>query len=949
MFLFSRLSARTPEVVLTILIFSLSSGVLGGILFYMDSAAPNVLADMTSEVALDMEVSMTSAFYNQNVTTVEEIKSSVAERDYVVDAEDVVVAQIYDYWEEHYEYQRKAFLGISQDALGNFPEAVTVSDGVLALNDNSCLVEESAFSCNNLEIGSVYMLNLHFYDANWNQVFLNLSFTVAGTFESSIYLQSIYPSRAESTYLHLITTKDAVRSVFSMLGPDYYNGISDKIWVRFDKAQIAGADAATMADYLRDVKSAIEQTHLPLVHVRFEDFALLQSVFEYSAWFTSIRTIALSFSMPAIIMGIMLVRYNGRLVEDARRRDVGTLKTRGASGWQAFSWVLTSALVVGFIGSLGAILTGILGALLSGSVRELLVFDPRKLQGFGVLLQPLSVASVFLFSFSVGLLVAIPAAVKALMMSAVEAHRVLSQETLTEKEKMGSASVDILAVAMSSYLLLSIFGVMASPYYSSTSLFMAIVLIPLLAIFLFFFTRLFARHTARVKSSVLKKLERPSGVVGSRLASRTVMMFKKSETIGTMFIAMVFIAGFFVAISSTTGTVHMNHVYMFETGGDLAVEFNSGMDNITLDILDNMTRVNGVQGATPIMRTTGQALYWQASPWGARTYMNRTLSVFGVEPDTWLDTAFWLDYFTLEGSPRSSVLRLSEPGSDSISGLTSFRPVARYETDSSGWTYYPIFAPSLDLQLFSSGGWNNITQCEISDVLASRRDDSYSATKYLTGEPDEMDFVVVNIDYMHQCLNTSSITKVILKTTPRANYTRIMAELFEIAPHSISTITSAQEKIDNLQETRSTQTVYGAYTLNLLFSLVYLTFGMAIVSTVRVRNLRKQFSILRALGTDSSSIMKGFLVETAVGVILAAGTGAFIGVTLSFLVLDIPLVYTGTQTFSMWYRLPVLLQVPFILVTAIIFLTLTISQGTMYYVMRRTLNLNIAEEIQYLE
>ena len=43
MFLFARLSARAPEVITTLLIFSLSSGVLGGILFYMDSTAPTVL------------------------------------------------------------------------------------------------------------------------------------------------------------------------------------------------------------------------------------------------------------------------------------------------------------------------------------------------------------------------------------------------------------------------------------------------------------------------------------------------------------------------------------------------------------------------------------------------------------------------------------------------------------------------------------------------------------------------------------------------------------------------------------------------------------------------------------------------------------------------------------------------------------------------------------------
>ncbi|MHA1851291.1 MAG: hypothetical protein ACTSW8_08550, partial [Candidatus Thorarchaeota archaeon] len=63
MFLFSRLSSRAPEVLTTLLIFALSSGVLGGILFYMDSTGPDVLNDMTSEIPIDMEVTFTTSFY----------------------------------------------------------------------------------------------------------------------------------------------------------------------------------------------------------------------------------------------------------------------------------------------------------------------------------------------------------------------------------------------------------------------------------------------------------------------------------------------------------------------------------------------------------------------------------------------------------------------------------------------------------------------------------------------------------------------------------------------------------------------------------------------------------------------------------------------------------------------------------------------------------------------
>ena len=50
MFLLSRLMSQAPQVALTLVVFSLASGVLGGVLIYMDSAGPDVLDDLTENV-----------------------------------------------------------------------------------------------------------------------------------------------------------------------------------------------------------------------------------------------------------------------------------------------------------------------------------------------------------------------------------------------------------------------------------------------------------------------------------------------------------------------------------------------------------------------------------------------------------------------------------------------------------------------------------------------------------------------------------------------------------------------------------------------------------------------------------------------------------------------------------------------------------------------------------
>ncbi|MFW9844611.1 MAG: FtsX-like permease family protein, partial [Candidatus Thorarchaeota archaeon] len=680
-----------------------------------------------------------------------------------------------------------------------------------------------------------------------------------------------------------------------------------------------------------------------------DEFELIGAVHAFSSWSVSMRAIALAFSIPSVIMGAMLIQYNARLLSDAQRRDVGTLKTRGASGWQAFNWVLSNALATGFVGSLGAIGTGIASALLSGTVRELLVFDLERISGFEILLQPYAITVVFLFSFIVGLIVALPSAIKALLMTPSEAHSNLQREVLVDAEKMGSSTIDIMAVGATGWLLFPLIGSLA---YASFDLFssitFAVVIIPILGIFLFSFTRLLSRPTAIIKTKVLGKIKRPSLIVGSRLMSRTVLMFKKSETMGTMFIAMVFTAGLFASVSATTGNTHMKDVFMFQTGADITIDINPVLTNITMDLVANISAIEGVSHVSPMYRTTGYAQYWNAYYFGSGQNYNRTITVFGVEPESWIESAFWLDYFTYYGLPQNSIPLLSEPGTTELNIITSFKPVSHYIVDSITGARYPQYSDYIDLQIISESS-RNVTECTIVDLMTSTLSDESMGQTYVPGEPDATDFIVADIDFIHASMNNTRVTKFYIDLEPGANYTRAMQDISEIAPHSFNDLESPYTSIDDVLDSRATQSIYGTYTLNVLFSLVYLTIGMIIVSIVRVRGLRKQFSVVRALGAPNKSIIVASLTETLLGILVAAAIGGTIGISLSILLMNIPLLHMGTTTQTLWTRLPVQLVVPLPLISVVVGVSIGASLLATYFVLVRTLKLNIAEEIQYNE
>jgi ABC-type lipoprotein release transport system permease subunit len=952
MFLFSRLSARAPEVIITLIIFSLSSGVLGGVLFYMDSTAPDVLKDMTSNVPIDMQVSFTTQFYAQNQTdpnrvTIENVTNSVASQDFVTATERVVFAQVRDWYVEDYRYQRKGFLGANSSVLTSFSDAITLDSGEMSYNQNSCILEKSVFERVGAQIGGNYTIDLYVSNSSSQIVEINRTFTVVGTFTSKVYMYQPYWGEQEVTYLEMITAPDTIDALFSILGHGQYNGEQDRIWVKFDHSIIVQADSSTVVNSLLDVKRRVENENLPFALVGTEDFQLINAVYEFSMWSVSMRAIALAFSLPSVIMGFMLIQYDSRLLSDMQRKDVGTLKTRGASGMQAFSWIMSNALATGLIGSIGAIGTGIAAAVLSSSVKELLVFDLQRIQGFAILLQPTALAAVFLFSFVAGIVVALPAAVRALLMTPTEAHSTLESAILTESEKMGSPTIDLIVIGVAGWLLLPMMTVFAYGGLTSLgSLTFAAVMVAILAIFLFAFTRILSRPTAAIKSKILGMIHRPSLVVGTRLMSRTVSMFKKSEAMGTMFIAMVFTAGFFSSISATTGDMHMRQLFMFETGADAAITIDPTFTNVTLALLENISAIDGVRHVSPMLQTTGYIQYWDSQYFGGRYQYNRSITVFGVDPDTWIQTAFLLSYFTHDNPADISYAKLSETPDDGINAITSFKPIDHYTTDAIG-QQVPVWAQTLDLQVITPIT-RSVTKCTIVDVSAAEISNSPSVT-YLPGESDADDFIIVNIAFLHEAYNNTQVTKFYVNIDPGANYTQVIDDIHAIAPYTFNDIESPYTSIDQVLDSRGTQSVNGAYTLNLIFSIIYLTVGVAIVSVMRVRGLRKQLSVIRALGAQNKSVIVASLAETSLGLLIAAIIGCTIGITLAYLLMNIPLLYMGTSTTVLWTRLPVFLQLPVVLIGGVVTVSVSISLLATYMILVRTLKLNIAEEIQYNE
>lgn len=945
MFLLSRLLSKGPHVLVTFLIFSLSAGVLGGILFYIDSTGPEVLADLTQGTDVDMEISLTPTFYNQNTTDIDDIEG-LLDVDEIISIERLSVIDTYlreDWY--YYYYSHAIFLGIEPSFLGSFPDAVSVASDTPTLSDDTCYMEVEFFTEGGYEIGGNYTAQVITYDEYYEEVIVEATYEITGTFVSTIFMEEYYPyyyyddHQQRETALTIITTKDSINANFEDIGFSRYDGISERYWIDIDSDMVLESDIDAVYDSLDNIRRQFEQQALPFAMV--SSFALRSAVQQYQSWSLSMITLSLAFSIPTVIMGILLIYYNTNLMSDETRRDIGTIKTRGASGWQSFSWIISSALLTGFVGSFGAIAMGTISAMLSATVKVFFVFDFTQLAGLALILSPQALLSVFLFAFGVGLIVALPIAIKSFLMTATEAHSILERDVLLSRQNLGSPLWEIIALCISAYFLIPILSLLSFlSYFGVFQLFFIILLIPMMGLFVISFTRLLARPVASVKASLLSRIGKRMAKVGNKVMSRTLLSYKKSEAIGAVFIAMVFVVGVMSGISASTASEHTESIYKFYTGSDIAITVKNGLDNVTLDIMENLTMVDGVAAVSPVLKVQQYVSYWSMD-WNRRYYYNESMLIYGIDPTLWLESAFWLSYFTFGADPHVSVPKLLDNETNVIS---SFRPIDHYVGE--GYSQRPVYSDDISLSLRTEA-WSNVTNMKIVDVLGSGNE-VYS-TKYLQGEPQTSWFVVVNLDFLHQYLNTSSVNKFLIKLNPNVNYTSIMRELYEIAPHSFESIECALSGIDEVQESRAGQAIYGVYTLNVLFTVIYLSIGMMIVATVRIQSLRKQFSVLRALGTDSKEISRSVLLETALSVLISLGIGALLGLILAAYSINMPLIYFGTTTLQMWQRLPVLLSIPWVTLGVIIFVSFAFALLAAYLVTKSTLKRNIAEEMQYTE
>lgn len=950
MFLSSRIRSQSVQLVVTLIVFSLASGVLGGVLFYIDSAGPDVLDEMRSKIDVDMEVFFHPEFYTQNSTSLEQIEATISDQETVCNVESLAVVDVYDQDESELSLRRRVILGVDTDFFQSYSFKIRLFPSG-PLNNTSCYVLQAYLESAELQIGDNYTASVPVYEGNTLVNRIDHNYTIAGSFDTDLFLHRLTSDADLTSYLYMITTRDGLWNNFLDANPGDYRGIQDRIWIQFETTELTFGDPNQAASLLRNIEKRIEQRTLPYASI--ERFELVSIMHEFAAWATSMRIIAVAFSIPTVIMGILLVQYNSNLLADERRRNIGVLRTRGASGVQSFSWVLQIVVLTTAIGCFGAIITGLVAALLSGSIREFMLFDPAQLESFRITIGAPSLLGLLAYSFSVGLMIGVPTAIRAYLMKAADAHRVIAADETTKDEKQSNIAVQIGAVTISGLLLIPIMEALSEASLSilSSSLF-SVMLVFLLSVFVIGFSMFLSRPAASIKSRIHLGLSHTSFAIGSRILGKTSLTYRRSEMYSVMFVGLVFTTGILSALTATTGNAHMRDLFMYRVGGDIVLDVNPGLQNITNDFLEQIRDIDGVSCATGVLRIGGHVQFWMS--WeGRMVELNTTMTIFGVQGEDWIHSAYIEHYFTFFHEPSVSIPKIAENQSNV---LASFMPIVGYDRDFLRQSH-PIHSDQIRTRIRGPEETHYLN-ATIVDVMADRTDgfrlgehlwSQWLGNSYFPGESESYAFIVMDLDYIQQCLSTTQLSRIYVSLEDKSEYQKVIETIIEIAASSFESIDSPYYYIDDILNSRAGQAIYGAYTLNVLFSILFLTAGVTIVVTVKERAMSKHFSLLRALGVESESITKSMVLDTVAVIVLGLAVGLIQGLTLTLLLAQIPITYLGLSTDVAWGSLPLVISIPIELLGTILALAFLFSIMSTYFVVSHGHGRTIAEIIQHSE
>jgi hypothetical protein len=647
--------------------------------------------------------------------------------------------------------------------------------------------------------------------ANWNNT--NLRYDVMGLRDSILIRTDSIPAGSLSA-----------------------NGFfSETMLVRFSASVLAVSEPTRIADHLFELTTRTEELH----DVTWDG---IDKIWELQGVVNSyIATLDLSIlALPIILLALFFSVFAADTFMAPRTVEVGIIRSKGASYSQVSGIFLWESLVIAALAVGLGILFSVLFAPLIPSTISFMTFD------WGTYMFYLSntVISSNTVLRAIGLTV-LPSLLFILYLARKSASTEISLSLAEASENPTEQSEAHGFTIGASVFLLALVVVMIFILPRHPVLFLLELVLGTAA---WFFIAFNGSRISRV--GLAKVSERLSFALGQKnVISAGYLKMRKGRIIPLMVVlALTMSSTITFAVQSESFKVNLEHEVSYAIGSDLRIDCTLR----EFDFSQDLEAYAGIKNATPVLRTWAQL-------------GRELLTIAALEPTEYLSIGKF-DQSSFFGESPETILSALAAVPNGI--VLSAAHAARWNK---------TIGSTLNLEMSDIGTTQTVV-FNVTGLVYSAPGFGYAANDYVPPSPlgaafgfgsGNDGFALANLEFIENVVDEHESTLFFAELDENANRTLLLDELRALSGVTPNTPEEFDLRANSLQTALFLNTIEGLFSIGFLMSLTLSLFALSISLGSVVRERRKEYAIMRAIGGSQRQIVSMVFSEFA-GVVIAS-------------------------------------------------------------------------------